>query len=411
MAAAVPRETAPRRIELPLWFKHTLALTWVLVVGFAVLLPALAGGGSLGPFDLLSQAGLTARSGASLHNPETLDQVTQMIPWTKLAWTQVHAGHLPLWNPYSGLGMPLAFNWQSAAFSFPALVGYLAPLKYAFTVQLFVTLAIAGSGVYVLGRVLRLNIWACVFAATVFELSGPLVAWLGWPVASVVAWSGWLVAATLLVVRGRRRSWAIAFLAVTLAGAIYAGQVDILVVMVAMLLVFVAVLLALRTHWLRGSGPILRPGVDLVLGSVAGCALAAPLLLPGLQLVGGSVRAGQSLEFPLKSGSVVNLVFQGYNGIPVAGQQSFGRILPFYPDYSIYVGVIVVVLAVTAAVLRWRRPETKAFVVMGVAALLLTFSKTAISIVQILPDVEVGPLAPGVRRPRVRRGRTRGRGP
>ena len=49
------------------------------------------------------------------------------IPWTKLAWTQVHHGQLPLWNPYSVLGLPLAFNWQAGTFSVPALLGYLVP--------------------------------------------------------------------------------------------------------------------------------------------------------------------------------------------------------------------------------------------------------------------------------------------
>ncbi len=117
-----------------------------------------------------------------------------MIPWTTLAWTQVHHGHLPLWNPYSGLGMPLVFNWQSASFSVPALVGYLVPVRLAYTVAQIVTLVIAGSGVYVLGRVLRLGVLGSATAATVYELSGPFMGWLGWPNAAAMAWAGWLFA-------------------------------------------------------------------------------------------------------------------------------------------------------------------------------------------------------------------------
>ena len=81
-----------------------------------------------------------------MHNPVTSDQIDEMIPWTNLAWTQVHQGHLPLWNPYSALGMPLAFNWQSAAFGLPALVGYLFPLSMAYTAGVVVTLVVAGTG-------------------------------------------------------------------------------------------------------------------------------------------------------------------------------------------------------------------------------------------------------------------------
>ena len=69
----------------------------------------------------------TVRSRGSQHLGR--GPIAQMIPWTTLAWTQVHHGQLPLWNPYSGLGMPLAFNWQSAPFGLPALVGYLFPVQ------------------------------------------------------------------------------------------------------------------------------------------------------------------------------------------------------------------------------------------------------------------------------------------
>ncbi len=60
------------------------------------------------------------------YNTQISDLIREIIPWTTLAWTQVHHGILPLWNPYSALGAPLAFNWQSGAFSLPALVGYLS---------------------------------------------------------------------------------------------------------------------------------------------------------------------------------------------------------------------------------------------------------------------------------------------
>ncbi len=91
------------------------------------------------------------------------------------------------------------------------------------------TLVIAGTGVYVLGRVLRLSVMSCAMAATVYELSGPFFGWLGWPIASVMSWAGWLFAATILVVRGRHRARAVTFFAVVLACAVYAGQPDTLV--------------------------------------------------------------------------------------------------------------------------------------------------------------------------------------
>ena len=250
------------------------------------------------------------------------DHVSQYIPWTAMAWTQVHHGFLPLWNPYSGLGTPLAFNWQSATFSLPMLVGYMVPLNYAYTVEVIATMVIAGTGVYVLGRVLRLGVIGCVFAATVFELSGPLMAWLGWPQTSTFAWAGWLFAATLIVVRGGKRVRNIALLAVIVALAIYAGFPEGLVLLGMSLSVFCLVLLGSWGLSIRRFGLILRPVVDLTLGTVAGAALGAPLALPALQLSSGSSRAAPSalpgFHSALPVHDMLNVVFDGFYGLPTS---------------------------------------------------------------------------------------------
>ena len=381
-----PLGVAARTRTFPIWVKHTIALTGVVLIGAVVLLPAVVHGGSIGPFDILSQYGVLSQPGVGVHNPISTDQIVQMIPWEKLAWTQVHSGHLPLWNPYSGLGLPLAFNWQSAPFSVQALLGYLAPLRFSFTVQVFATLAIAGSGAYVLCRVLGLNIWACTFAAIGFELSGPIVAWLGWPVASVAAWTGWLFAAALLVVRGRRRGLAIAFFSILLAASIYSGQLDMLVTLLTLLVLFLGALLALRTRRLGGSGPIRRPSFDLAIAFVAGFGLAAPLVLPGFQLATGSVRVAHgTTDHGLPLINLVNMIFQGYDGSPINGGHWFGIALPAYTEYTAYVGLIVLVLAVAAGVLRRQRSEVKAFVALVVFAAAFAFVPLVIGVAEAVP--------------------------
>ena len=129
------------------------------------------------------------------------DQIQQFVPWTSLAWHQVHSGHLPLWDPYNVLGMPLAFNWQSGVFSIPALVGYLFPVSFAYTAVVLTKLIIAGTGAYVLCRVLRLGPLAAAFGGTAFELSGPMIVHAGWPHTSVTCWAGWILAAGIGLLR------------------------------------------------------------------------------------------------------------------------------------------------------------------------------------------------------------------
>jgi hypothetical protein len=373
---------------------HVLGVVWLVVAAVAVLVPVLVHGSSFGSYDVLSQFGVLQHPGIVVHNLQAGDQSDQIIPWATLAWTQVHHGQLPLWNPYEALGMPLAFNWQTAAFSVPSLIGYLFPLRLAFTVQVVVTLVIGGTGMYVLGRVMRLGTLACVFAGTVFELSGPMLGWLGWPHAAVLSWSGWLFAASLLVVRSRHGVRSIAFLALVIAAMIYAGQAEVLALSGLALLVFLVVLLVQRSTMIGGSGPIFRPVLDLSIGVVTGIALGAPLLLPGIQVISGSERAvpgGDPAEIlkgnpALPLHNLVHVIFQGFDGLPVAGSHWFGYI-GGYSETAAYVGVIAVVLAVMAVAVRRRRPEVVAFGVLSVVMVVVAFVPPVVSILSRLPLV------------------------
>jgi hypothetical protein len=354
-------------------------VAWVLAASVAVLLPTLLHGVYLGSYDWISQFGLSQQHGATVQHSFAGDQITQLIPWTNLAWSQVHHGQLPLWNSYSALGTPLAFNWQSSAFSMPALIGYLVPMRLAYTVQILVTVFVAGSGVYVFGRVLRLNVMACALAGTAFVLSGSFVGWIGWPVASVMSWAGWILAAVVLVSRGRHRFRSVLFLSLTLAGAILAGQPDTLVLMAIFVTVFGVALVLAQSLTQGGRVDLTRKLIDLGAGVLAGIGLGAPLLLPGLQLASTSIRSTGGGAFNAQHALPVDLLVQqvlpGINGLP-------------FTFRHIYIGVIVVVLAVIGSVYHWRRNEVKALVAVAAASLLLTVFQPAIAVVNALPGLK-----------------------
>jgi len=368
---------APRRA----WTADVVGVAWVLLAAGAVLTPALVHGASLGPFDLLSRYGLTSQPGVRVHYTGPGDQIDALIPWTTLAWTQVHHGHLPLWNPYSGLGLPLAFNWQSSVFSVPALVGYLFPVRLAYTVAMVLTLVVAGTGVYVLGRMLRLGVLGCAMAGTVYELSGPVMGWLGWPNASAMSWAGWVFAAGLFVLRGRHRIGAVALFALVLAFCVYAGQPEAVVLLGGAFAVFLVVVLV-RARRLDGGAPILRPLVDLALATAAGAALSAPLALPGLQVGSASDGAAVQSYGALRPHDLLHLVFQGFDGLPVAGNRWFGPSI--YPETAAYVGVIALVLAATGLFLRRAQPEVLAF---GAVALVTGIVAFAAPVVSVIDDI------------------------
>jgi hypothetical protein len=379
IVAEDPRRTWPRALP------DLLGLLWVVAAGIALLVPTLLHGSHIGTYDILSQQGLSKQPGIIVHDPGNGDQIDSMIPWSALAWTQVHHGQLPLWNPYNGLGLPLAFNWQSAPFALPALISYLAPLQYAYDVGIFVTLIVAGTGVYVLARVLGLGVLACAFAGTVFELSGPLIGWLGFPHAEVMSWAGWLFAATILVIRSEHRVRNVALFAVVLAMIVYSGQPEVLAVFGLALVLFVVVVMVQRVPMLGGTGKIFRPLADLSVALIAGLALAAPLALPGFQVISRSTRSGAGTVSALEFHSLIYFISQGFDGLPIASSDVFGINSLFYSQSAAYVGIIAVVLAVLAVTIRFRRPEVVAFSVVTIVMVAIVFVPAARSLMNSLP--------------------------
>jgi hypothetical protein len=365
-----------REIDGGSWWHHPLAIGWCVLLAFLLLGPAFLHGSMIGGYHLLARGGLTSQAGVPLTgNYLNTDPINQMIPWTSVSWTQVHHGFVPLWNPYNGLGLPLAFNWQSAAFSVPTVAGYLVPLREAYTVGLIVTLVIAGSGGYVLGKVLRLGMLGALTIATVYELCGPLVVWLGYPQAQTMAWGGWLFAAGLLVLRGRRRIPSIALFAVVTACSIYSGHPETLVVMMLATVLFLAVILATRGFdggFGFDAGPILRPALDALIAFLAGAALAAPLLLPGLQLSTRSIRSNTDLGTQVPTHEALYLLFSSFDGVPVSGSYAFGGSY-FYNETAAYAGVIALALAVVGILAgfaaRRRNVVTALLVVLFVTGL------------------------------------------
>ncbi len=361
-----------------------IGVGFVVAGAIAVLVPALLHGASLGPYESVRDSGiLQTAAGRTL---AFSDQVKAIIPWQALAWRQVHAGHLPLWNPYNGLGMPLAFNWQSAPFSLPVMLGYLVPLRFAYTVGMLAMLVTAGTGAYVFGRVLGFGVIGATCAGMVFELSGAMAGWLGYPHASVMSWAGWLFAATLLVVRGERRARSIAGFAVVFAAAIYAGQPEIIVLLALPLGLFVLMQLAAVARRVGNLMAVGRPLVDLAIASLIGAGLAAPFALPGTLAARDAVRKVHIGNSALSAHDLLYSVLPSYDGLPVPHSTAFGDSL-FVTESSMFVGVVAIALAVVALVAYRRRLEIVALGVGLVCITTIAFSTYGAKFMTTLPVV------------------------
>jgi hypothetical protein len=329
------------------------------IVGY--LSPALKDGPSFGTFD--SVIGFTSLGTGlyktPVHNPTDGDVISQMETWNLFDWRQIHAGHFPLWNPFSLFGLPQFANFQSSVLSLPDLVSYAVPVRYAFLAVVVMKLVLAGTGCYVFARVVGLGAAASSFAGITYLLSGGFASDLTWPFTDVFAWIGWIAAFAVLTYRWPGRARYVVGLAVATTFSVYAGFPEANAYVALFLavagVVILAGLLARKNRLFVGG--LVRIGA----GVGTGILLSAPLLLPGLQYAARAHRQTRTVFYADPGRSLLALIAPGIDGLPIRGSHYLLSGSNFYETVS-YVGIIVVVLAVVAVAAMPRQP-----VVLGMA--------------------------------------------
>jgi hypothetical protein len=238
----------------------------------AVNMPALVDIVTRDPVQLFSGIPSTAPHqvlpGTSIIDPNA-GYITQALGHL-VAMDWLH-GHIPWWNPYEGLGVPLAGGMQSGAF-FPLVL--LLQNAFGFVVFHVVLEGVAGSATYFLLRRLGLGRAAATAGGVAFGLCGTL-AWFEHATANPVAF---LPLAILGVERAREasmdsRRYGWRMLAVALALSVVAGFPEVAYLDGLLVLVWAAVrLFSVHDRWRALLG-------KLALGGLAGVLLSAPALV------------------------------------------------------------------------------------------------------------------------------------
>jgi len=220
--------------------------------------------------------GLTDIGPDSGHYPHTIDANDG---WTvqslgKLSAQMWKNGQVPLWNPFEGLGQPLAGEQQSAAFFQPFIMLNLLP-NGSFLMHLALEL-VAGLTMLAFLRSLRLTWVASTVGGILFAINGVFSVMTNAPFNPIaflpmVLWGVELVASD--VRRRTRPRVGIVVIALGLAWMLSAGFPETALiqglVIAAWVLVRTPALAPSRLRFLMWNG----------VGAVAGIALAAPLLL------------------------------------------------------------------------------------------------------------------------------------
>lgn len=239
-----------------------------------------------------------------------------LYPSHELMATQMRAGGLALWDPYSLCGYPLQASYVSAAFLPEKLLYCLLPFAFAFKLQIVLKHAFAAAFTVLLGRTLGWTSLASATAGLVFALAGPLLS-----LSDLHAFSPeclplvlWLAARVSCRLRdgGRAtalRAWALLVLGLT--WSFLHGDLQTFYLGAILLLVFPWVLAARRG---RGEHrAVLGATGWIALAHPAALLVGAAQLLPSIELLSmstrGNMATSERLLHSLDPGRLAGLVW------------------------------------------------------------------------------------------------------
>jgi hypothetical protein len=161
-------------------------------------------GGVWSPADISQVFSLTRVTDGWRPGNELMSDVwLQMQSWLQFQRDELHAGRIPLWNPWNGNGVPQLANYQCAVLSPFSLPYYVLPFALAVVVASIGKIFCLSFFTFLFLRELRLAFSASILGAVVFAYAGHNIVLIGYPHSGVAAL---LPAALFLVERIARRS-------------------------------------------------------------------------------------------------------------------------------------------------------------------------------------------------------------
>ena len=294
-----------------------------------------------------------------------------------LQWVQ---GTVPWWNPYSGVGLPLAAEYHPGAF-FPLTALLLLPNGIVFLQAALQSLA--GAGTYALLRQLGASRLAAMTGGVLYAFNGTL-AWLNHAAAQPVPFLPWML---LGIEHARAGGWRL--LAVAMALSLLAGFPET---------AYINGLLALA--WTVTRGLQLAPSERrryakcIVAGGIAGIAVAAPQVHSFFEFLlhadlGGHEHRFATEAMPLPS-IVPSLVAPYAFGPPAAFALGKPWLISTWGGIGGFVTIAVLLAAAVGAAVRRGEAVTWLLVGWCVLALARTFGvELAASFWNLIPGISL----------------------
>lgn len=266
------------------------AVLLIMLLPLLLQLPVLSGRYDADPLLFVGSIGDKAefRAGYPWIDPNVGFQAQAL---GKASADQLLEGRLPWWNPYNGVGLPLAAEAQPASLFLPFVLLYHFRSGIIWTELLLQV--IAGLCTYALLRRMRLTTLAATTGGLLYEFNGTF-AWHGAPIIGPIAFLPMLLLGVeqlhARMSEGRSGGWLLIPLA--LAWSIYAGFPETAYInglFVALWVLFRLRDLPAEKRW---------PYIATLAGSVcAGLALSLPQIVPFIEFVANAYVGGHEGYF------------------------------------------------------------------------------------------------------------------
>jgi hypothetical protein len=299
-------------------------------------------------------------------------------------------GRVPWWNPYNGVGMPLAAEMTPSSLFLPFILS--EHFSQGFLYLKIEMQVLAGLATYALLRELGIARFAALAGAVAFEMNG-MFAWWGHAPYAPVPFLPLLVFGIErirgAVVAGRFRAGG-AWVAVAIAGSLYAGFPET---------AYIDGLLALLWAACRLRGLSARAcrsaGLQTALGGIVGLLLAAPAVWPFLEFLTHANVGGHdgwlgldSLPFAAFPMFVLPYL---YGPLFAFSTSDPGNMLSglMWGKIGGYAGVVLLVLAVVGLVHNRRAPELRYALAGWIIVCLLKTAQVPIvaQVVNLIPGL------------------------
>jgi len=279
---------------------------------------------------------------------------TQFIPWWDFAWDTLIQGHIPLWNPWVGMGAPMVGNYQSAIFYPPywillllyAIAG-IRLMSWGVTVVVVFHLIWSGLGVAKLLEELELSKLSQIVGGLAFSLSGYLVARSSFlSINAAVAWLPWILLYSLRLANKKEYAfWALSAVITLQLLAGHAQTAWYSILLGGIWTFFLAVKNYIEQNKLRN---VWQSIYKYILAGLLSAGISAIQLVPTLEYLIQSQRSGdygfaEAMTYSFWPWRFLTLIVPNLFGSPAAGNYwGYGN----YWEDAVYVGLLPLLIAI-----------------------------------------------------------------